>query len=120
MNIIKLNGEIYGNKKVYQEFYVQEALDKLIKPEVLGEISPRNSPVDLPRVSHQFTELKIEDGYLVGNLCVLDTPYGNILRTLIDGGVDVRFAIRGLGKMDEDCVIYDLEILSIDLISSTS
>lgn len=120
MKIIELNGEIYGNKKVYQEYYVQEALDKLIKPEVLGEISPRNSPVDLTRVSHQFTELKIEDGYLVGNLCVLDTPCGNILRELIEAGVKTKFAIRGLGKMDEDCVIYDLEIWSIDLDGATS
>lgn len=57
----------------------------------------------IPYVSHNITRLELrDDGTLYGELDVLDTPNGRLVKTLIDYGSKLGISSRGAGE-----VIYD-------------
>jgi hypothetical protein len=48
--------------------------------------------VDEAKASHQIDNLRLEDGWLVGDITILDTPYGRLLdETMINEQIDFRF-----------------------------
>tara|TARA_X000000950_G_scaffold278715_1_gene370162 strand:- start:1759 stop:2403 length:645 start_codon:yes stop_codon:yes gene_type:complete len=94
------NGRVYPfsvlEKEVgrYNEEYVS-------KGRALGELGHPDGPtVNLDRVSHRITSLKAEGNNFVGKARILDTPMGNIAKSLLGEGVKLGVSSRGMGSID--------------------
>ena len=94
------NGRVYPfsvlEKEVgrYNEEYVT-------KGRALGELGHPDGPtVNLDRVSHRITSLKAEGNNFVGKARILDTPMGNIAKSLLGEGVKLGVSSRGMGSID--------------------
>ena len=94
------NGRIYPfsvlEKEVgrYNEEYVS-------KGRALGELGHPDGPtVNLDRVSHRITSLKAEGKNFMGKARILDTPMGNIAKSLLGECVKLGVSSRGMGSID--------------------
>jgi hypothetical protein len=68
----------------------------------LGELGHPDGPtVNLDRVSHMITSLKKEGTNFVGKAKILDTPMGNIAKSLLGEGVKLGVSSRGIGSLVE-------------------
>jgi len=99
------NGRMYPfevlNREVerYNEEYVQSK-------RALGELGHPDGPtINLDRVSHRITSLRAEGNNFIGKAQILDTPMGNIAKSLLGEGVQLGVSSRGMGSIDktEDC-----------------
>lgn len=72
------------------------------KNRALGELGHPNGPtVNLDRVSHMITSLKAEGHNFIGKAKILDTPMGNIAKSLLESGVTLGVSTRGVGSLVE-------------------
>ena len=77
----------------YDENFVQ-------KGRALGELGhPEGPTVNLDRVSHKIVSLKESGSNFVGKAKLLDTPMGNIAKSLIGEGVRLGVSSRGMGSL---------------------
>lgn len=72
-----------------------------------GQIGMENTfDIDPHRISHTFSNLRIVDDHLIGDLSIFDTPQGKILKSLKDiNGFEDSFRMAGIGdirKFGED------------------
>jgi len=88
---------------------------------VLGEADhPDDLQVNLDRVSHMIEKMWMNgaDGY--GRLKLLPTPMGNICKTLLDSGVKLGVSSRGSGNVNDDGIVSDFEIITVDIVANPS
>lgn len=115
------------NGRTYPSSEIEKHLDRLnVKAEkqaLFGELGyPKNadefrfSAIKLENASHSFSNLRIEDGYLVADVKILQTPMGNIVEKLYDQP-NTGFGIRATGDVDEHGVVTNLDIFSFDFIN---
>ena len=93
------NGRIYENDILTKEVdrYSKEFIDK---KRAFGELGHPDGPtVNLERVSHMITSLKGEGKNFIGEAKIMDTPYGKIVKGLIDEGAQLGVSSRGMGSM---------------------
>jgi hypothetical protein len=68
----------------------------------LGELGHPDGPtVNLDRVSHKIVSLKAEGSNFIGKAQILNTPMGNIARSLLESGVKLGVSSRGMGSIEE-------------------
>lgn len=95
------NGRIYRKESVAKEVsrYVKEYVEK---GRALGELGHPDGPsINLDRVSHNIVSLVQEGNDFVGKAQILDTPMGQIARSLIESGVQLGVSTRGMGSLKE-------------------
>ena len=95
------NGRIYPVETLAKEVkrYTTEFIDK---KRAFGELGHPDGPtVNLERVSHMITSLKPEGKNFIGEAKVMDTPYGKIVKNLIDEGAQLGVSSRGMGSMKQ-------------------
>ncbi len=77
----------------YNENYVQ-------KKRAFGELGHPDGPnINLDRVSHMITDLRKEGTNFIGKAKIMDTPYGKIVKSLIDEGANLGVSSRGMGSL---------------------
>mgnify|MGYP003326508611 CR=1 FL=1 len=92
-------GRIYENDILTKEVdrYSKEFIDK---KRAFGELGHPDGPVvNLERVSHMITSLKSEGKNFIGEAKIMDTPYGKIVKGLIDEGAQLGVSSRGMGSL---------------------
>jgi hypothetical protein len=91
------NGRIYSRKILQREIDIYQ---KLIEDRrALGELDhPDDSVINLKNTSHMVTKMWWEGDNVMGKVKVLETPSGNILKSLVRGGVKLGISSRGLGS----------------------
>jgi hypothetical protein len=96
------NGRIYPRKVM--ERGVNEYINEYVKPNrAIGEINhPDRLSIDPKEASHRITELYWEGNKLMGKALVLNTPNGNILRGLLEGGVNTGVSLRSAGSLKKN------------------
>lgn len=100
------------NGVVYTSEEMARAIQEREQP-VLGQLGAlQDGMVDLTKVTHQFSNLAVEDGWLVGELKVLSTPYGPTLQQLMDAN-DIAFRVSGLGRVGDDGVVTEFKLISV-------
>ena len=93
------NGRIYENDILQKEVkrYNQEFINK---KRAFGELGHPDGPtVNLERVSHMITKLEPEGKNFIGEAKIMDTPYGKIVKGLIDEGAQLGVSSRGMGSL---------------------
>jgi hypothetical protein len=93
------NGRVYP-KKVLDE-QVKKYVDNYVdQNRAFGELGHPDGPVvNLERVSHMIKELKEEGNNWIGKAKIMDTPYGKIVKNLIDEGAKLGVSSRGMGSL---------------------
>jgi len=118
------NGRIYP--KAIMEKAVGNYVDKQVsKGRAVGELNhPEGPTVNLDKVSHKINELKFEGNDVVGRATVLDTPMGEIVKGLLDGGVQLGVSTRGMGSLMQQnnamVVKDDFMLNAIDIVQDPS
>ncbi len=99
--ITNRNGRCYPFPILERE--VAKYTQKYIKEgRALGELGHPDGPtVNLDRASHMITSLKSEGNNFIGKAKILDTPMGNIAKSLLDEGVKLGVSSRGIGSLVE-------------------
>ena len=95
------NGRIYPVETLAKEVrrYTKEFIEK---KRAFGELGHPDGPtVNLERVSHMITSLKPEGKNFIGEAKVMDTPYGKIVKNLIDEGAGLGVSSRGMGSIQQ-------------------
>jgi hypothetical protein len=93
------NGRLYEYNTMKKEVarYTEEYINK---HRAFGELGHPESPsINLDRVSHMITSLKEDGNQWIGKAKILDTPMGNIARSLIEGGAQLGVSSRGMGSL---------------------
>jgi len=93
------NGRVYPVETLAKEVtrYTKEFINK---KRAFGELGHPDGPtVNLERVSHMITSLKPEGKNFIGEAKVMDTPYGKIVKNLIDEGAQLGVSSRGMGSI---------------------
>jgi hypothetical protein len=95
------NGRVYTfemmNKKVndYNNSFVKQK-------RAFGELGhPEGPTINLERVSHMITDLYSDKKNFIGRAKIMDTPYGKIVKNLIDEGAKLGVSSRGIGSLEE-------------------
>tara|TARA_B100001079_G_C16406573_1_gene513967 strand:+ start:1992 stop:2636 length:645 start_codon:yes stop_codon:yes gene_type:complete len=88
-------GEILEKEvKRYNKEYIQQN-------RAFGELGHPDGPtVNLERVSHMITDLYPDGKNFIGEAKILDTPYGKIVKNLIDEGAKLGVSSRGMGSLE--------------------
>ena len=93
------NGRLYPAETLARE--VMRYNEAFVgKGRALGELGHPDGPtVNLDRVSHKITSLRQEGSNFIGRAKILNTPMGNIARSLLDEGVKLGVSSRGIGSV---------------------
>jgi hypothetical protein len=67
-----------------------------------------------------ITEVNMDGKNAIGKLKLLDTPLGNICRTLIESGGKLGVSSRGSGNVDNNGYVSDFEIVTVDIVVTPS
>ena len=96
------NGRVYPYETLVKE--VNRYTDEFInKNRAFGELGHPDGPtVNLERVSHMIKELKIDGKNFVGEAKIMDTPYGKIVKNLINEGAQLGVSSRCMGSLKRD------------------
>ena len=119
------------NGRIYPKNIMEREVSRYMKEYVqagraFGELGhPEGPTINLDRVSHMITSLKENGNNFVGRAKIMNTPMGNIVKNLIDGGAKLGVSSRGMGslKINNDGINEvqdDFELICFDLVSSPS
>lgn len=91
----------------------------------MGELDhPDSSVVNLQNVSHLVTDVWWDGKKVMGKIEVLDTPSGNILKSLVEAGIKMGISSRALGSVTQrngkTYVEDDLQLICFDMVSEPS
>jgi len=96
------------NGRVYPKAIMERAVGTYVENQVskkraVGELNhPEGPTVNLDKVSHLITDLKLEGNNVIGKAQILDTPMGQIVKGLLEGGVQLA------------CQLVEWEVLRVE------
>ena len=118
------------NGRVYPKPILENAVNKYVKEQVkthraVGELNhPEGPTVNLDKVSHKINKLEFQGNDIVGEASILNTPMGEVVKGLLDGGVTFGVSTRGMGSLSQRnnaMVVNDDYILNaVDIVQDPS
>lgn len=98
-NLKNRNGRMYP-REIMEKEVNRYNKEYITKNRAFGELGHPDSPtINLDRVSHMIKSLKLDGDNWVGRAKVMDTPYGKIVKSLIDEGAQLGVSSRGMGSL---------------------
>ena len=118
------NGRIYP-KAVMENAVAKYVDEQVSKNRAVGELNhPEGPTVNLDKVSHLITDLRWEGNDVVGKASILDTPMGQIVKGLLEGGVNLGVSTRGMGSLEQrsnaSYVKDDFQLSTVDIVQDPS
>lgn len=117
------NGRIYSREILEREV---SNYSKIVEDRrALGELDhPDDSVINLKNASHMVTKVWWDGDKVMGKVRVLDTPSGNILKSLVKNGVKLGISSRGLGSTRKEgnrvIVEDDFQLICFDFVQEPS
>jgi hypothetical protein len=118
------------NGRVYPKAIMEKAVDRYVTEQVktgraVGELNhPEGPTINLDKVSHIIEGLDWKGNDVVGKARILETPMGNIVKGLLEGGVRLGVSTRGMGSLEErNGVMYvkdDFYLSTVDIVQDPS
>ena len=117
------NGRVYPLDILRRE--VQNYQRFIDEGRALGELDhPDTSVVELKNVSHVVRAAHMDGDVCYGTLEVLDTPNGQILKSLVESGIKIGISSRGVGSTRNEgghqVVQDDFQLICWDIVSEPS
>ena len=96
------NGRVYPSEVLARETK-RYNVEYVKKNRAYGELGhPQGPTINLERVSHMITELNQDGNNFVGKAKIMcETPYGKIVKSLMDEGAQLGVSSRGMGSLKE-------------------
>ena len=118
------------NGRIYPRNVMEGAVSKYVNEQVakgraVGELNhPEGPTVNLDKVSHKIESLDWSGNDVVGKATILETPMGQIVKGLLDGGVKLGVSTRGMGSLarSNDAMIVkdDFLLNAVDIVQDPS
>ena len=118
------------NGRIYPKKIMENAVSKYVDTQVsqnraVGELNhPEGPTVNLDKVSHLITDLRWEGNDVVGKAQILDTPMGQIVKGLLEGGVNLGVSTRGMCSLEQrgDAMYVkdDFTLSTVDIVQDPS
>ena len=118
------------NGRIYPREVMNKAVGKYINEQVskgraVGELNhPEGPTVNLDKVSHKIDSLDWKGNDVVGKATILETPMGQIVKGLLDGGVNLGVSTRGMGSLKNGnnamVVQPDFMLNAVDIVQDPS
>lgn len=118
------------NNRIYPKAVMEKEVNRyqeiIEAKRSLGELGhPPNPTVNLDKVSHLITSLRMEsDGKVIGRAKILETPMGSIARNLIENNCGLGVSTRGLGSLKEKNGLQevqdDFHLATVDIVADPS
>ena len=118
------NGRMYPSATMNNEV-TRYNNEYVLQNRAMGEMGhPEGPSINLDRVSHIIKELRVEGNDVYGRAKILDTPYGKIVKNLMDEGAKLGVSSRGMGSLKEhegvNIVQEDFMLASVDVVADPS
>ena len=118
------NGRVYP-RKVMESAVGKYVDEQVSKNRAVGELNhPEGPTVNLDKVSHLITDLRFEGNDVIGKASILDTPMGQIVKGLLEGGVNLGVSTRGMGSLEQrNSATYvkdDFQLSTVDIVQDPS
>ena len=114
------------NGRIYPREVMSSAIGKYNRDQVapgraVGELNhPEGPTVNLDKVSHKIDNLVLEGNDVMGKATILNTPMGEVVKGLLDGGVK----LGGMGSLEQRnnamVVKPDFMLNAIDIVQDPS
>ena len=118
------------NGRIYESRVLQPAVEKYNEEQVktgraVGELNhPEGPTINLDKVSHLITKLEWNGSNVIGKAKILDTPMGQIVKGLLEGGVKLGVSSRGMGSLEQregiNYVGRDFQLATVDIVQDPS
>ena len=118
------------NGRIYPREVMSSAIGKYNRDQVapgraVGELNhPEGPTVNLDKVSHKIDNLVLEGNDVMGKATILNTPMGEVVKGLLDGGVKLGVSTRGMGSLQRsnDAMIVkdDFILNAVDIVQDPS
>lgn len=129
--VLQRAGAKNQNGRIYPKPILEREVERYSQTEIkenraLGELDhPDSGEVNLRNVSHNVLRVEWRGDDLYGEVEVLDTPSGNILKSLFRSGITLGISSRGMGsveQIDESTVQVqdDFQLVCWDFVSNPS
>jgi hypothetical protein len=117
------NGRIYQLDEMVQEVGRYNK-DMVATRRAIGEMNhPQSTEVNPVNACHLVTELKQNGNYFMGKSLVLDTPMGQLLKSLVKDKIQMGISTRGLGNLAESSngkTVSNFHLICLDVVHQPS
>jgi hypothetical protein len=117
------NGRIYKLDEMKNE--VERYSNEMIKTRrAIGEMNhPQSTEVNPVNACHLVTELRQNGNYFMGKSLILDTPMGQLLKSLVRDKIQMGISTRGLGNLAESAsgkTVSNFHLICLDVVHQPS
>ena len=117
------NGRVYQGDEMIKE--VERYTSDMIKTRrAIGEMNhPQSTEVNPVNACHLVTELKQNGNYFIGKSLILDTPMGQLLKSLVKDKIQMGISTRGLGNLTESSSgkqVSNFHLICLDVVHQPS
>jgi len=93
------NGRVYPIPVM--KHAVEEAQKAIADGRFIAECEhPQSAKINIYEIAAKVNQLQMmDDGTVVGEMVILDTPKGKVIKTLVDEGVKLGVSTRGMGSV---------------------
>ena len=118
------NGRIYP-RPVMEKAVAAYNTTQVVPGRAVGELNhPEGPTVNLDKVSHKIENLNWSGNNVMGKATILNTPMGEVVKGLLDGGVKLGVSTRGMGSLQRgnDAMIVkdDFILNAVDIVQDPS
>jgi hypothetical protein len=117
------NGRIYQLDEMTKEV-ARYSTDMIKTRRALGEMNhPQSTEVNPVNACHLVTELRQNGNYFMGKSLILDTPMGQLLKSLVKDKVQMGISTRGLGNLAESTDgkrVSNFHLICLDVVHQPS
>lgn len=117
------NGRVYQLDEMVQEVG-RYSSDMIKTRRAIGEMNhPQSTEVNPVNACHLVTELKQNGNYFMGKSLVLDTPMGQLLKSLVKDKIQMGISTRGLGNLAESSdgkKVSNFHLICLDVVHQPS
>lgn len=122
-----IQGDIENhNGRVYPRDEISRAVESISKKigesgPVAGELDhPENLQINLKNASHLIHEMRLDGSNGIGRMCILDNVNGDIVRSLVQNGIQLGVSSRGSGSVDHRGRVSEFDIVTVDIVATPS
>ena len=110
-------------ERIYPREQVEAAIEEYFKPigSKYGEMDGDGQAINLDRISHKIIDSYVdeEDWWWAEIETMDELPMGNILRQLLEAGLNMRIAPRGTGYVSDKMIVEGFAIIALDVAASS-
>ena len=114
------NGRVYPISEINNA--VTNAQTRIVESNgIFGELDhPQSLTINLDRISHVITEMRMDGNNAFGKTKLLDTPMGSIAKELVKSGVRLGVSSRGAGTVTESGGVDGFQFVTVDIVAQPS